>query len=67
MTHLSPVVEELISEARELAQARGHEIVGTEHVLLAMTRQQDSFARRLLDETGVTENLRTKIEAVLGV
>jgi len=67
MTQLSPKVDELIGAARELAQARGHEIVGTEHVLLAMTRQVDSFARRLLDEVGATEKLRTEIEAVLGV
>jgi hypothetical protein len=42
-------------------------IVGTEHVLLAMTRQtDDSFARRLLDEAGATEAVRTRIESVIG-
>ena len=42
-------------------------MVGTEHLLLAMTRQpEDSFARRLLDEVGATEQLRSHIEDVIG-
>jgi hypothetical protein len=57
----------LLSDAREIAETRGHAIVGTEHLLLAMTRQSDgAFARRLLDEVGATEALRLRIEAVIG-
>ena len=67
MTELSGKVEELLREASELAEARGHAMVGTEHLLLAMTRQsEDSFARRLLDEVGATEPLRTRIEGAIG-
>jgi ATP-dependent Clp protease ATP-binding subunit ClpA len=67
MAELSGNVEELLREAQELAAARGHTIIGTEHLLLAMTRQsEDSFARRLLDEVGVTQSLRARIEAVIG-
>jgi ATP-dependent Clp protease ATP-binding subunit ClpA len=67
MTELSGKVEELLREARELAEARGHAIVGTEHLLLAMTRQsKHSFARRLLDEVGATGPLRTRIEGAIG-
>lgn len=67
MTELSGKVEELLSNAREIAGARGHAVVGTEHLLLAMTRQSDdAFARRLLDEVGATESLRSRIEAVIG-
>jgi hypothetical protein len=41
--------------------------VGTEHVLLAMTRQtDDSFARRLLGEVGATDAVRSRIESVIG-
>jgi ATP-dependent Clp protease ATP-binding subunit ClpA len=47
MTELSGNVEELLRQARELAEARGHDLVGTEHLLLAMTLQsEESFARR---------------------
>jgi ATP-dependent Clp protease ATP-binding subunit ClpA len=67
MTELNGKVEELLRDATELAEARGHAMVGTEHLLLAMTRQsEDSFARRLLDEVGATGTLRTRIEAVIG-
>jgi ATP-dependent Clp protease ATP-binding subunit ClpA len=67
MTELSGKVEELLREASDLAEATGHAIVGTEHLLLAMTRQsKDSFARRLLDEVGATEPLRARIEDVIG-
>jgi len=64
---MSGQVEELLRNASEIAEARGHMFVGTEHVLLAMTRQtDDSFARRLLDEAGATEAVRSRIESVIG-
>jgi len=67
MTEVSGSVEQLLREARHLAEIRGHSIAGTEHLLLAMTRQSpDAFARRLLDEVGATEALRPRIEAALG-
>ena len=67
MTELSGKVEELLGQAHELASTRGHTVVGTEHLLLAMTRQsEDSFARRLLDEVGATQPLRSRIEAAIG-
>ncbi|MDX6552132.1 MAG: Clp amino terminal domain, pathogenicity island component [Gaiellales bacterium] len=67
MAVLSGKVQELLRQASDLADARGHAIVGTEHVLLAMTRQSDdSLARRLLDEVGATESLRTRIESAIG-
>ena len=67
MTELSGSVEELLMEARRLAEVRGHPIVGTEHLLLAMTRQStDAFARRLLDEVGATDSLRSRLEATIG-
>jgi ATP-dependent Clp protease ATP-binding subunit ClpA len=67
MTELSGSVEELLTEARRLAEVRGHAIVGTEHLLLAMTRQSpDAFARRLLDEVGATEQLRSNVEDAIG-
>jgi ATP-dependent Clp protease ATP-binding subunit ClpA len=66
MAELSGNVEELLREGHELAAARGHIVIGTEHLLLAMTRQsEDSFARRLLDEVGATQRLRARIEAAI--
>jgi ATP-dependent Clp protease ATP-binding subunit ClpA len=68
MTEFSGTVEDLLRQANEFAEARGHSIVGTEHLLLAMTRQspERSLARRVLDEAGVTNDVRARIEAVIG-
>jgi ATP-dependent Clp protease ATP-binding subunit ClpA len=67
MTPRSGQVEELLREAERLAAIRGHAVVGTEHLLLAMTRQsEDAFARRLLDEVGATDVVRSRIEAAIG-
>ena len=67
MSELSGAVEQLIRSASEIAAARNHSMVGTEHVLLAMIRQSDdSFARRLLDEVGATDDLRRRIEKLIG-
>jgi ATP-dependent Clp protease ATP-binding subunit ClpA len=50
-----------------IAKRRGHGIVGTEHLLLAMTRQsENSVARRILHEAGVDEDLRARVEAIIG-
>ena len=67
MSELSGAVEQLIRSASEIAAARNHPMVGTEHVLLAMIRQSDdSFARRLLDDVGATDELRRRIEELIG-
>ena len=67
MAQLDQMVEELLKDANAIADVRGHAFVGTEHLLLAMTRQSDgSFARRLLDEVGATDALRARIEDAIG-
>ena len=67
MAQLTPMVEELLKDANVIAESRGHGLVGTEHLLLAMTQQSDaSFARRLLDDVGATDALRAQIEEAIG-
>jgi len=67
MAQLDQMVEELLEDANAIADRRGHRLIGTEHVLLAMTRQSDgSFARRLLDEVGATDALHARIEDAIG-
>jgi ATP-dependent Clp protease ATP-binding subunit ClpA len=67
MTELSKVVQDVLDDALEIAKRGGHRIVGTEHLLLAMTRQsENSVARRLLHEAGVDEDLRARVEAIIG-
>ena len=60
-------VDRVVEQARQLAAARGHGIVGTDHLLLALVQGgEGSFARRLLDELGVNETIRARIEAAIG-
>jgi ATP-dependent Clp protease ATP-binding subunit ClpA len=67
MAELNELVKQLLRDAAEIAVVRGHAFVGTEHLLLAMTRQtEDSFARRLFDEIAVTNVLRSRVELVIG-
>ena len=67
MPEMTELVEQLLRDAVEIAATRGPAFVGTEHLLLAITRQtEDSFARRLLDEASATEQLRLRIEAIIG-
>jgi hypothetical protein len=56
MTQLSGKVEEVLREANALAEARGHSTLGTDHVLLAMTKQsKESLGCRVLDGVGASE------------
>lgn len=60
-------VDQVLRIADEIAAVRGHSLIGTEHLLLALTRaEEDAFARRLLDELAVTEQIRARIESVIG-
>ena len=50
------MVEELLKDAHAIADGRGHALVGTDHLLLAMTRQSDgSFSRRAAEPPRLTQ------------
>jgi len=51
-TRLSPRAKRVIETACENARAASSELVGTEHLLLALLREEDSTAVRILAETG---------------
>jgi len=55
----------LLAAARDEADRLGHEYIGTEHVVLALTRDADGAA--LLPRVGVEpESVRAMLEAVVG-
>ena len=57
----------LLEAAAEEARTFGHEYVGTEHLLLASIREEDSPAARYLAEKHISpEMLRSTIQLVLG-
>ncbi|MGH7679749.1 MAG: Clp protease N-terminal domain-containing protein, partial [Gemmatimonadaceae bacterium] len=56
--HFTERVRQALALAREESARLGHEYVGTEHILLALTRQSTSVALTVL------KNLSIDIEAV---
>jgi len=52
--HFSDRAREVIAAAAESARGLGHNYLGTEHVLLALTDQQNDLAGHVLRELGVT-------------
>ena len=59
-------VQEALAAAERTADASGHEYVGTEHLLLALS-QQDSPAAHVLSNLGVTsDRLRAETRRLMG-
>jgi ATP-dependent Clp protease ATP-binding subunit ClpA len=59
---MAPVVAELFAAAQEHATAFRHDVIGTEHVLLALVARDDEAGRLLrqlgLDAAGVRDDIR---------
>ncbi|MEA2495458.1 MAG: Clp amino terminal domain, pathogenicity island component [Thermoleophilaceae bacterium] len=56
-------MERAMSNAELEAKARGHSFIGTEHVLLALVSDDHGVARNVLDQLGVTIEVKKRIEA----
>ncbi|MBQ3055736.1 MAG: ATP-dependent Clp protease ATP-binding subunit [Oscillospiraceae bacterium] len=60
--------EQVVRLAHESASEMGHGYVGSEHLLLALVRESDGIAAKVLKRAGVTEErLRAKIIETVGV
>ncbi|MEO1438617.1 MAG: Clp protease N-terminal domain-containing protein, partial [Bacteroidota bacterium] len=53
MKKFSPKVKEVITHSREEAMRLGHDYIGTEHLLLGITRSQESLAIKVLNSLSV--------------
>lgn len=53
---------EVLRLAGEESSGLGHEFLGAEHVLLAMTRASAGIPREVFDELGVREQIRTMLQ-----
>lgn len=60
LQHLSPDAEAVNKLAQKIAQDHEQEYVGTEHILLAIVRQNNSVASRVLAHFGVDDTKVTK-------
>lgn len=65
LTMLTRRSRNIIHEAAKEAEQRGHNYIGTEHILLSLTADKIGVGGRVLHELGVTELIREKIQAYL--
>jgi ATP-dependent Clp protease ATP-binding subunit ClpA len=55
-----------LQSAQRLAGEFGHHHVGCEHVFLAILLDRNAIPTQILDETGATDTLLTRIRDILG-
>ena len=59
---LTKKAQNALTKSLKAAEELGHTYVGTEHLLIGLTEEEDSAAARILDGQGVTSpsSLRTR-------
>lgn len=63
----SPRAKRILEIAQEEANSLGHDYIGTEHILLALLREQDGVAAQVLSNMGINlEKVREEIIEMLG-
>jgi ATP-dependent Clp protease ATP-binding subunit ClpC len=65
MKKKTPRVEQTIARAERIADGYGDELIGTEHLLLSIVRDDGGVASRVLRELDVQEEVETRLRAVL--
>lgn len=64
---LTPRVKKIFENSREIARSLGHNYLGSEHILLSLLEETDSFASTLLTMCGVrAEEVRENLRKLLG-
>ena len=53
--------EEVLRLSQEAAGELGHSYVGSEHLLLGLIREEEGIARRVLQETGLTDSMIVEV------
>ena len=62
----TPRAQVLMREAEAIAIQWRHRHVGTEHLLLALIEHKEGVAGQFLEQAGVSEQLKQRIEALFG-
>ena len=66
MMELTEQAQAALADAKRLAKRLGDNYIGTEHLLVALVRQEDSLAAKVLQGLGVSEkNLIDLIEELI--
>lgn len=67
MKRLTDRMQAIMTAAEEEATRRGHNYVGTEHVLIALAKSDSGVAHYVLEELGLTGKIvEDKVVEVLG-
>ena len=61
----TPRVQRIIDAAEEEATSRGHDYLGTEHLLIALADDRHGIAGRVLEELGVADQAITRVREIL--
>ena len=65
---LSPRAKRVIELANEISNALGHDVVGTEHLLLGLLKEEEGIAAQVLANLGLKlDQVRNMIYEILGV
>jgi ATP-dependent Clp protease ATP-binding subunit ClpA len=62
---LTPRLQHTMSHAAELALARGHEYLGTEHVILALIDDPNGIAGGVLHRLGYADAVRAEVTRII--
>ena len=62
---LTPRVQNIMSGAQEIARRRGHNYVGTEHVIVAMIEDGGGIATSVMEQLGCAKAIRDMVNRLL--
>ena len=61
----TPRAARLLAAAEEAARSRGHDYLGTEHLLLALAEERDGIAAQVLENLGCRGNVISELERIM--
>lgn len=62
---LTPRMKHTMSRAVDLARARGHDYLGTEHLLLALIEDPDGIAGGVMHRLGCADSIRDEVIRII--
>lgn len=62
---LTPRMQQTLERAEQIAEANGQEVVGTEHVILALIEDWDGIAGMVLRSVGTADSVREEVLRII--
>jgi ATP-dependent Clp protease ATP-binding subunit ClpA len=62
---LTPRMQRIVASAEADALARGHDYLGTEHLLVALASDPDGIAGLVLEELGVADQAIARVREIM--